>query len=417
MVDEPEIRMPLTGIRIADLGMVWGGAYITKLMADMGAQVIKVESPTNMDVIRALNVEAGGKYYNTSPYFNGYNRNKFGVGLDIGRPQGLDIFKQLVRVSDVVVENYRTDVSIKLGVTYEELRKVRPDLIMLSMQTYGRTGPLRDYPGYGPMSEYMAGLTSMSGYVGDEPQKIGISYGDPTGGIAGAGAIVTALLYRQRTGKGQHIELAMRDNVIGLIGEAVLDWSMNKRLRASSGNQHDAYVPHGCYPCAGNDRWITIAVQTDAHWHGLAAAMGQPALVDDPRYALPTTRWQHQDTLDKIVIAWTQSRTPDEVFFTLQAHAVPVGKVMTAQDLLADPHLHARGFYQPMTHADAGTWPLDVPVWRFSATPGSFQRAAPKFGEHNAYVLQDILKLSAAEVADLAAKGIIGEEPKKPDQV
>jgi benzylsuccinate CoA-transferase BbsF subunit len=379
----------------------------------MGAEVIKVESPSHMDVIRELTMNIPGLTHNTSPYFNGYNRNKAGFGLEVETPEGLALFKRLVSVSDVMVENFRTDVSVKLGITYDDLRKVKPDIIMISMQTYGRSGPLANFPGYGPMSEYMAGLTSMSGYPGGMPQKNGISYGDPLGAVAGAGAVVAALLYRRRTGKGQYIELAMRENVIGFIGEAVLDWSMNKRLRNRQGNRNDHFAPQGCYACAGDDQWITIAVETDDQWRGLCQAMGIPRLADDPRFATVPQRLLHHDELDRMIGAWAAELPREQVFSTLLSHGVPVGKILNAKDLLEDPHLKERGFYQPITHAEAGTWPLDMPVWKMSKTPGKFWRAAPRFGEHNDYVLREVLGLSHEEAEALKARGVVGDNPRR----
>jgi crotonobetainyl-CoA:carnitine CoA-transferase CaiB-like acyl-CoA transferase len=397
--------------------MVWAGAYVTKLLGDMGAEIVKVEAPSNMDLIRGLNLEAGGEYYNTSPYFNTYNRNKLGVGLDVGKPEGLALFKRLVRISDVVVENYRTDVSEKLGITYDALRQVNPGIIMLSMQAYGRSGPHRNYAGYGPMSEYMGGLTSMSGYANGEPQKVGISYGDPLAGVAGAGAIVGALLYRRRTGKGQNIELAQRENVMGFLGEAVLDWSMNRNLRKPQGNRHDAYAPHGCYASAGDDQWVAIAVTSDEEWRRFCAAVGRHELAEDPRFADAASRKRNEDALDAIVEAWTKTRTKEEAFQVLGDAGVPVGKMMDPNDLLNDPHLKAREFYQPMSHPAAGTWPMDGPVWRMSRTPGKFWRPAPTFGQHNDYVLQELLGLAHGEIAALEERQVVARKPVTPSQV
>ncbi len=409
--------MPLAGVRVADLGTVWAGAYVTKLLADMGAEVIKVEAPINFDLIRGLNIDAGGEYYDTSPYFNTYNRNKHGVGLDVGQPDGLAVFKRLVQVSDVVVENFRTDVSEKLSFHYNALRQANPSIIMLSMQAYGRSGPHRNYAGYGPMSEYGAGLTSMSGYVGGEPQKVGISYGDPLAGVVAAGAIVGALLYRRRTGKGQHIELAQRENVLGLIGEAVLDWSMNHRLRKPQGNRHDVFAPHGCYRCAGDDQWLTLAVTSEEEWRRLCGVMGKPELADDPRFTDAAARKRNEDALDAVVEHWTSAINREDAFQLLAEARIPAGKVLDPLDLLKDEHLKARGFYQPMTHPAAGTWPMDGPVWRMSKTPGKFWRAAPRFGENNDYVLKELLGLTDGEIAALEERQAVARKPMMPKQV
>lgn len=416
MSTQMERRMPLAGVRVADLGMAWAGAYITAILADLGAEVIKVEAPGAMDFIRGSGVEVGGEYYNTSPYFNTYNRNKLGVSLDVGQAQGLALFKRLVQLSDVVVENYRADVSEKLGFTYDALRQVNPAIIMISMQAYGRSGPHRNYPGYGPMAEYGAGLTSMSGYPGGEPQKVGISYGDPAAGVVGAGAIVAALLYRRRTGKGQHIELALRENVIALIGEAVLDWSMNRRQRRPQGNRHDTFAPHGCYRCAGDDQWITIAVTSGEEWRRLCQVIGRQELAEDSRFVDAPARKRNEDALDEIVERWTTSLTREAVFNALAQARIPVGKVLDPLDLLKDEHLKARGFFQPMVHPAAGTWPMVGPVWRLGKTPAKFWRAAPRFGENNDYVLKELLGLSDGEIAALEERQIVARTPMTPKQ-
>lgn len=432
-------RLPLEGVRILDLTMVWAGPYGTKFPADMGAEVIKIEGPSNFDLIRGINLaalqgqaQANDRPYNKSAYFSEYNRNKLGVTLDLAHPRGRELFLQLTKISDVVIENYRADVLENLGLTYDVLRAVKPDIILVSMPAFGKQGMERDYVGYGPTIEQTAGLATLSGYRDGPPQKTGISYGDPMAGLGAAAAIMAALLYRQRTGKGQYIEVAQRDNMIGVIGEAIMEWGMNRRLPPRMGNRHPWMAPHGCYPCQplpeeegrplarlgsdglekATDRWITIAVSSDAEWRGLCEAMGRPDLVEDGRFADALSRYHHQDELDEIIAAWTQQHDDYSLFHLLQSKGVPAGPVLTPLSLTRDPHLEARGFFEIVQHPDMGANKVTRPVWRLTETPVHVRRPAPCFGEHNDYVFRELLGLSEEEIETLTREGVISDAPR-----
>src|SRR5579884_2582240 len=246
-------RLPLAGVRIADLTAVWAGPYATRLLADMGAEVIKVESAGAPDLLRALAGPMPGveRTYNRSAYFNHNNRNKYGCSIDLATPAGKQLFLELVSISDVVIENFRADVLDRLGLGYEVLRGIRPDIVLVSMPGHGKTGPEAGYIAYGTNVEQLAGLVSITGYEGGEPHKSGISYGDPIAGTMAAGAVLTALLYRRRTGRGQWVDLAQREALTGLLGEYVVHYSMTRRLPERTGNSHPAWAPHGVFPCAG----------------------------------------------------------------------------------------------------------------------------------------------------------------------
>jgi benzylsuccinate CoA-transferase BbsF subunit len=282
---------------------------------------------------------------------------------------------------------------------------------MVSMPAMGMTGPEKDYVGYGVTIEQLAGLVSITGYLGDVPMKSGINYGDPIAGIAAAGYLMAALSYRQRTGKGQLVDISQREATACLIGDVIMDYSMNKRIQTPIGNRHSSMVPHGCYRCQGEDMWVTIAVGSDAEWQALCQVMGKPELARDERFADVLSRHRNQDELDVIIEEWTKEHDHYEVMHSLQEVGVMAGAVLNPQEVVEDPHLQARGFYEDVTHPEAGTFCYAGPSWKLSKTPGSIRKPAPCLGEHNDYVYKEILGMSEQEVAELAEEGIISNIP------
>jgi len=406
-------RLPLLGTRVLDLSMVWAGPYGTRLLADMGAEVIKVESPGAWDMLRSLSLlpRETERAYNRSAFFNHYNRNKYGCAIDLARPRGRELALRLVALSDVVVENYRSDVLRRLGLTYEEMRAARPDVILVSMPSHGLSGPDAARTAYGTHMEQLGGLASLSGYADGPPQKSGISYGDPMAGATAAAAAIAALLYRRRTGRGQHIEVAQWEAFLPLVGEFFVEYSMTGREPPRRATRHASMAPHGAYPCQGDDAWIAIAVASDAEFAALCDAIGAPGLARDERFADVVSRHRHQDALDEIVSSWTRERSHREAADRLQAAGVAASPVLTIPDLLADPHLAERGFWEEVTHGEAGVWPMDGPAWRFSLTPPHVRLPAPCFAEHNDYVFRDLLGLREDEVAALEREGVTSRAP------
>lgn len=411
--------LPLEGIRIVDLTMVWAGPFATRILADMGAEVIKIESIKNYDLIRTLVFlrRDTERRWNKSAYFNHYNRNKLGISLDLSNPKGKELLFRLIKISHAVVENYRADVMEKLGLGYEVLKQVKSDIVMLSLPGHGKTGPERLNYAYGTLLEELSGLVSMGGYRDGLVEKTGISYGDPTAGYMAAGLLAAALFYRAKTGKGQFIDLSQRENLTRLMGEAVLDWSMNQRMWPLMGNRHFWMSPHGCYRCKGENKWVTIAVTNDEEWAGFCSAIGDPPWTKEPKFADSATRYQNQDEMDKYIEQWTKVRTPQEVMYIMQAAGVAAGPVMDQLDLLEDPHLNEKGFWEMHTHPDAGTWKMEKPTFVLSETPLRIRRPAPMFGEHNYYILKELLGLSDKEVKELEKEKIIGDAPDIPENL
>ena len=414
-------RLPLFNVRVLDLSKVWAGPYATRLLGDMGAEVIKIEAPNSWDLTRSLALLPPDteRPYDKSGYFMEYNRNKYGCVLDLAKPRGRELALRLVAMSDVVIENYRADVMEGLGLSYAELRAVKPDIILVSMPSHGLWGPDAGRIGYGTHMEQLSGLVSLTGYIGEMPHKSGISYGDPVAGMTAAAATIAALLHRRWTGEGQHVEVAQVEAILPFLGELFMEYGMTGQEPPRRGNRHRSIAPHGVYRCAGDtfdelsasDSWVTIAVENDAQFAALCDVIGRPELARGERYADVVSRYRNQDDLDPIISEWTAGRTHHEAAEQLQAAGVPAEPVLTIPELVVDPHLNERGFWEEVTNRESGTWKMEAPAWRFSRAPAHVRLPAPTFGEHNDYVFGDLLGLSEDEIAALEREGVTSREP------
>lgn len=407
------MSMPLEGTRVVDLTMVWAGPLGTRLLGDYGAEVIKVESPTQWDQLRGLGMipRTEPKWFNRSAYFNHNNRNKYSLALDLRQADGRDLLLALCAKSDVIVENYRADVMDNFGLSYEQVKAVNPRIIYVSMPGHGKTGPESGYVSYGSNVEQLAGLVSISGYDGGEPMKTGFSYGDPMAGTALVGAVAVALRQRNRTGEGMYIEMAQREVLTTFVGEYVVDYSMNGELRQPIGNRHPMYAPHNRYACAGPNNWVAIACETDEQFAKLCTVIDQPGAAVDPRFATAAGRMAHAEEVDALIEAWTSVRGHYEAMHILQRAGVPAGALLTIPELMSDPQLRYRGAWQEQTQPDAGTWEQEAPPWKLPATPGAMRVPSPGFGEHNSYVFRDLLGLDDEKIASLYARNITADEP------
>ena len=404
---------PLAGIRVIDLTMVWAGPFGTRLLGDYGAEVIKIEGPRQWDLLRGLGgiPRTEARWYNKAAYFNHNNRNKYAAALDLRQDAGRDLLLKLCAKSDVIVENYRANVMDNLGLSFDEVRAASPRIVYLSMPGHGKTGPEANYVTYGTNVEQLAGLVSISGYEGGAPQKTGFSYGDPASGMAVPGAVALGLRQRRRTGEAVFIDLAQRENLTGFVGEYVVDYSMNGVLRDPAGNTNPHLAPHGVYRCAGEDRWVTIACESDAQFEALCTVLERPDLAADARFATMAQRKAHEHDLDGAIEAWTSARGHYEAMHLLQRHGVPAGAVLTIPEVMSDPQLRTRGAWSPQVHPDAGTWEVETPPWHLPRTPGHARLPAPGFAEHNDYVFRDLLELDDDAVARLYAEGVTAHEP------
>jgi benzylsuccinate CoA-transferase BbsF subunit len=372
-------------------------------LAHLGAEVIRVESQKRTCVTRAIPSFADDiPGPNRAGYFNQYNQGKKSLLLDLARPEGVEIAKRLVAKSDIVVQNFSAGAIDRMGLGYEILRRVKPDIIMISICGYGQTGPERQYMGYGPASVPLAGISSLTGYRGLGPAEVGISYGDPNAGIFGAFAALAALAYRQRTGRGVHVDVALWEALLVLQPEGLMDYAMNNTQPERDGNRDRWMAPHGCFKCKGDDdKWVTIVCGTEAEWQALCRAMGRPELAADKRFADATARKANEDALEELITAWTAERDRWEVTEILQSAGVAAFPSMSNKDLATNPHLAARGYLVQKEHPEVGKRIHAGIPWQLSATPCEVQAAAPLRGQHTDDVMRDVLGFSEAEIQRL----------------
>ncbi len=407
--------LPLAGIRVLDLGQVYAGPTCGRVLCELGAEVIKIEGIYRTDPVRNLFIaenDGSDDYWNRGGYYVFRNVGKRSVTLEFTHSEGVELFKRLVPLTDVVVESFTPRVMENLGLEYASLRQLRPDIIMLSMSGYGQSGPWRDYGAFGTGLEAASGICSTTGYRDGPPARTGISFTDPLTGLMGAGAVLLALLYRRRTGKGQFIDLSQHEAAIPLIGHALMDFVMNGRQRPRLGNRDLVAAPQGCYRCYGEDDWLVISVANDNQWLRFVAAVGHPEWAEDQRFADILSRHRHHDELDALIETWTREQDHIEAMHLLQRAGVTAAAVLNPKEVLLDPHLRERGTFDLVDVPGAGRRPVPrVLGARFSRFEARARGPAPKLGEHNREVLQGLLGLSDDDVARLEEEGTIGTEP------
>ena len=403
----------LSGVKVLDLTHYIAGPYCTKLLADYGAEVIKIERPGLGDGSRRV-----GPFYGDDPHpeksghFLYLNTNKLGVTLNMKSRTGIKIIKQLVKESDILVENFSPGVMERLGLDYDVLKKINPKIIMMSMPALGSSGPDKDYLAFGQTIDCLSGMDYRTGYEGEEPMlQSGLSYGDPLSGMNAAFACLSGLRHRNRTGQGMHMELSQVEGLIAFNADAVMDYTMNGRVQERMGNRHPSMTPHNCYPCRGENQWVTIAIPSDAAWKRFCEAIENPSLSEDSRFSDPLSRVDNRKELDDIIGEWTLKRDHYKVMQILQDADVPAGPVLNAKELLEDPHLNERGIFETVDHPVAGPHPYVGMYAKLSKTPGSIRKAAPCLGEDNGYVLGELLGVSEEEIDQLEKDGIIGTDP------
>ena len=400
--------MPLEGVRVLDLGQVVSIPHCGRLLAWMGADVVHVESAARLTTRNNPPFAYDRPGPNTSAMYNALGANKRSCTLNLTTPQGAELFKELVRVSDVVLENFAGRTMPGFGLGYEALRQVNPGLIMVSLSAFGRTGPMKEYVGMHSAANLFSGVAEVTGYGPDDrPRILGTVLPDPLSGTAASLAILEALYYRQRTGRGQHIDLSMSEAFANLIPEAVVDYSRNGRPMAPLGNRDPYKAPQGVYRCRGGDHWVAISVDTEEEWQALCALMGQPGLAHDPRFADPGSRWRHQDELDAIITRWTRGHTHYNAMRLLQEAGVPAGAALDAKNLLNDPHLVARKRVVRTDHPEAGRHRMLGMPFNVGELPRPTYHPAPRLGEHTDDLLRELLGLSDGEIARLQAEGVL----------
>lgn len=401
-------QLPLAGVRIADFTWVWAGPFATLQLAHLGAEVIRVESQNRICVTRRIPPFAEGQGgINRSGYYNQFNQGKLSLSLNFKQPEAIDIAKKLVAASDVVSENFASGVMDKLGLGYDVLKKMKPDIIMISMSGYGAVGPESSYVSYGPAQAPLSGLSSLTGFPDFPPMHVGFSYGDPNGGLHGAFAILAALMHRARTGEGQYIDMSQLETSIALLGEGVMEHTMNGTQPPRIGNRDPHLAPHGMFRCQGDDRWMSIVVASDEEWRRFSSAIGCPELATDQRFTTLAARKQHEDELEKLVTAWTETQSTEEATRKLQAAGIAAFPALTNKELAEDQHLQSRGFFVEQAHPEVGVRRHAGLPWVFSDTPCHVRTPAPCLGQDTDEVMHRVLGYTPEDIAALKTRNVL----------
>ena len=393
---------PLSGVRVADFSVHAAGPFAGMILASLGADVIKVESAARLDITRRPHA----MYGKPPSSFEQVNASKRSVTLNLKETRALELAYDLVRISDVVLENFRPGVMDRLGLGYPQLREIKPDIIMVSLSSNGQTGPEARYAGYAPMFAALGGLGYLTGYPDGPPVELRHAM-DHTGGMMAAFSAVAALCAHRNHQVGQRADVAVRDIATAFMGHALMDTAMNDRDAARLGNRDDAMAPHGVFPCRGEDQWVTIAVADDEQWRALKQAMGNPVWADADEYGDAFLRWQNQDSLERHVSEWTAAHTAEEVTSLLQPAGIAAFPSLSADQLMVDPHLVDRDAFPTTVHAEKGEQCAVAPPWRFSQTPTAPLRWTPDLGEHNHEVFCGLLGIDEAELTALREARIV----------
>ena len=398
----------LDGVRIADFCWLWAGAYATGLLALLGAEVIKIESMARPDPSRKMTLTIGQAFEGVehSPVFNSINLNKLSVRLNLKQPAAVELAKKIVQISDVASENMRPGAMDSIGLGYDVLKEVKPDIIMLSSSAFGSEGPLRRYGGYAPSFACYSGLAHLTGYSDGPPNPLTGST-DLMSATTSAFAIMAALNHRQHTGQGQHIDMASVESLAVFTGDALMEYIMNGRVQSRNGNHDRIMAPHNCYRCRGDDKWVSIAVATDEEWQAFCNAAGHPEWASDERFSDTYSRWKNERELNDLIGEWTVNYTHYEVTEILQKAGVAAIPSFSNEEIFSDPHFKARELAVEVEHPSMGKQVVLGPPWRLSETPARVTKSAPTIGENNEYVFGEILGMSGKEIARLIEEEII----------
>jgi len=398
----------LQGVRIADFSWAWAGSHATELLAFLGAEVIKIESMKRIDVVRMMAFTTGQQFkgVNESNVFNDLNLGKLSIQLNLSQPKAIQLAKKLVSISDVVVQNMRPGVMERLGLGYEALKEVKPDIIYLSSSSRGTTGPEQGYVGYAPNFAALGGISHITGTPSSEPAFLSGEI-DLISAVTSAFAILAALNHRLKAGEGQHIDLSSTDAVSVLMGDVLMDYLANGRVQSRKGNRDEYMAPHNCYRCKGEDKWISIAVATDDEWEALCQVLGNPEWTKQRRFSNASARWQNQEELDRLIEKWASNYSPDEVMEMLQLAGVAAMPCFNPEELFKSPHLNHRQCWTKVNHPVLGEQTVLNPPWELSATPARVNSAAPLMGQHSNYVFKELLGVSEDEISRLEKEEVI----------
>ena len=409
--------LPLSGVRIIEPGQVWALPYAISPLAAYGAEVIKVESAVRPDSSRGSpqpDSQVGDQPWNNGGMYHEANRNKLGISLDLNTDRGKELFKELVSVSDVVAQNFPPRVMRNFGLDYLELRKIKPDIIVLDSTAYGSSGPWENYIGYGSSLQAVTGLTYVTGYEDSGPVQGGILFNDTLGALNATYAILLALAHRERTGQGQWIDLSQYEAGVAHLGEAFMEYEMNGVAPTRRGNSHPDHVPYGLYPCAGDDGWLSITVTSDAEWANFVRAVGE-AWASNRDWETAESRLSQRKSLDEAIGRWTSDKDKHEVMHLLQSGGVACGAVYSTRDIATDAHHADRGFFEISQHPEpVGPRPHSAPLFGLTGVDRPPDRLAPRFGEANRKVFQELLGRTDQEYDELMDQQVISDVPANP---
>jgi benzylsuccinate CoA-transferase BbsF subunit len=399
-------KQALAGVKVVDFGWALVGSLTGKHLGDHGAQVVRVESVTRPDLTRMDRTVSTTKGLDDNPMFTHFNTSKYSMALNLKHPRVREVIDRLIRWGDVVNANFTPGTLSKLGFGYEYIRGIKPDIIMAEGSAYGQTGPLAQEWGVDGTGAALSGYLHLTGWPDRGPVAPNLPYSDLVLPLFIATAIVAALDYKRRTGKGQYIDASMIEVCSHQITPALLDWEANKHLQTRNGNRIAYAAPHGVFPCQGDDRWCAIAVFTDGEWEAFCHAIGDPPWTKEPRFATLNSRKENEDSLEELVSEWTKQHSAEEVMQMLQAAGVPAGVGQTVQDLLEhDPQLKAREFLVPLKHPVMGVFGHPTPPYKLLKTKAQV-RTSPCLGEHTEYVCTEFLGMSHEEFAELSGQGL-----------
>jgi benzylsuccinate CoA-transferase BbsF subunit len=400
--------LPLADVKILDIMWVMAGPAGTRMLADYGPTIVRVDSQRRIDTARTLQPFFKRKPGpDNSALFQNLNAGKYGVSIDLTKEAGREVIRDLVRWADVVTESFSPRAMKGWGLDYESLRKIKPDIIMISSCLMGQSGPWAKFAGFGNLAAAISGFFNLVGWPDRPPAGPFSAYTDYVSPRFTAIAILAALEHRRRTGQGQYIDQSQAEASLHFLTPALLDYTVNGRVQGGMGNRDFEMAPHGIYPAAGEDRWLALAVQTEQQWSALCSVMGKTSLTNDVRFATHEARRQHQDELDDIISAWTKTQDRFVLEEMLQARGVAAGAVRTVHEQAADPQLQHRKHFVPVEHATLGTVTVEGSRFRMSRTPAEVKRAAPTWGQDNQYVLEQILGYSEEKITELVAAEVL----------
>ena len=392
------------------VGFVYAGVgtMLLRVLANHGATTIRVESMTRLDNLRVASpYKDNTPGINRSYYFSWPNADRLSLQLNLKHPRAPEVTKELIAWADILVENFAPGVVASWGLSYEEVKKINPGIIMISASQMGQTGPHKQLAGYGPLLQGLAGFVNLTGWPDRFPVLVDRSYPDLIAPRYGVVAVIAALDYKRRTGKGQYIDIAQYEASIEWLAPTILDYSANQRIQTRNGNKNPMAAPHGAYRCQGDDRWCAITVFADAEWEAFCKVIGNPLWTKEPKFSTLLGRKQHEDELNKLVQEWTVNHTAEEVMTLMQQAGVKAGVVQTVEDVVEkDPQLKHRHYFWKLNHPELGETIYVRPSYLLSKTPARVSQPAPILGEHTEHICKDLLGMSEEEFISLLIEDV-----------